>query len=101
MELAVQAGFDVCVVALPPGLDPAEAAEGFEGRLVEAEGYLPYRVRLEIERAPSKQEAFERVQAILAQAPPGPEREDVARYASDRLGVPLRLAAGTTPASAR
>jgi hypothetical protein len=36
------------------------------------------------------------VQAILAQAPPGPAREDVARYASDRLGVPLRLAAGTT-----
>jgi DNA primase len=96
MELAVSAGFDVRVVALPPGLDPADAVEGFEERLAGAEGYLAYRVRLELERAPSKQEGFERVQAILSQAPPGPAREEVARFASDRLGVPLRLAAGTT-----
>ena len=30
MELAVAQGFDVRVVPLPPGLDPADAAEGFE-----------------------------------------------------------------------
>ncbi|HYY76046.1 MAG TPA: DNA primase [Gaiellaceae bacterium] len=95
MELAVAAGFEVRIVALPPGLDPADAVEGFGERLAAAEGYLAYRVRLEIERAPSKQEAFEQVQTVLGQAPAGPEREDVARYASDRLGVPLRLAAGT------
>ena len=95
MELAVAAGFEVKIVALPPGLDPADAVDGFRERLETAEGYLHYRVRLEIERAPSKQEAFELVQAVLAQAPPGPEGEDVARYASDRLGVPLRVAAGT------
>jgi DNA primase len=96
MELAVKEGFDVRVVTLPRGLDPAEAAEGFEARLDGAEGYLAYRVRLEIERAPSKQEAFSRAQELLAVARPGPEREEVARYASDRLGVGLRLAAGTT-----
>ena len=95
MELAVAAGFEVKIVALPPGLDPADAVEGFGERLAAAESYLAYRVRLEIERAPSKQEAFEQVQTVLGQAPAGPEREDVARYASDRLGVPLRLAAGT------
>jgi DNA primase len=95
MELAVEAGFEVRIVALPPGLDPADAVEGFGERLGAAEGYLAYRVRLEIERAPSKQEAFEHVQTVLGQASAGPEREDVARYASDRLGVPLRLAAGT------
>ena len=95
MELAVEAGFEVRIVALPPGLDPADAVDGFGERLGAAEGYLAYRVRLEIERAPSKQEAFEHVQTVLGQAPAGPEREDVARYASDRLGVPLRLAAGT------
>jgi DNA primase len=95
MELAVAAGFEVKIVALPPGLDPADAVDGFREGLETAEGYLHYRVRLEIERAPSKQEAFELVQAVLAQAPPGPEGEDVARYASDRLGVPLRVAAGT------
>jgi DNA primase len=95
MELAVQEGLDVRVVTLPPGLDPADAVPGFEDRLAEAEGYLAYRVRLEIDRAPSKQEAFNRVQEILAGAAPGPEREEVARYASDRLGVGVRLAAGT------
>ena len=94
MELAVKEGFDVRVVTLPAGLDPADAADGFEKRLQEAEGYLAYRVRLEIERARSRQDAFGRVQEILAQARAGPEREEVARYASDRLGVPVRLAAG-------
>jgi DNA primase len=96
MELAVKEGFDVHVVTLPSGLDPADATDGFEARLAEAEGYLAYRVRLEIERGPSKQDSFVRVQEILAAARPGPEREGVARYASDRLGVGLRLAAGTT-----
>jgi DNA primase len=95
MDLAVKEGFEVRVVALPSGLDPAEAAEGFGARLAEAEGYVMYRVRLEIERAQSKQESFGRVQEILAAARPGPEREDAARYASDRLRVPVRLAAGT------
>jgi DNA primase len=95
MELAVNAGFEVRVVTLPPGLDPAEATQGFAARLEQAEGYVMYRVRLEIERAPSKQESFGRVQEILAAVRPGPEREDAARYASDRLGVPVRLAAGT------
>jgi DNA primase len=94
MELAVKEGFDVHVVTLPAGLDPADAADGFEERLQAAEGYLAYRVRLEIERSPSRQDAFGRVQEILMQARAGPEREDVARYASDRLGVPVRLAAG-------
>src|SRR6266516_676928 len=32
MELAVLAGFDVQVLALPPGKDPADLAEGFEQR---------------------------------------------------------------------
>jgi DNA primase len=94
MELAVKEGFDVYVVTLPAGLDPADAADGFEERLPAAEGYLAYRVRLEIQRAPSRQDAFGRVQEILTRARAGPEREEAARYASDRLGVPVRLAAG-------
>ena len=52
MELAAAQGFDVRVVTLPPGLDPADVADGFEERLAAAESYLAYRVRLEIERAP-------------------------------------------------
>ena len=51
MELAVGKGFDVRVVTLPPGQDPADAPQGFEERLAGAESYLHYRVRIEIERA--------------------------------------------------
>ena len=51
MELAAAQRFDVHVVALPAGLDPADLADGFDRRLAGAESYLGYRVRLEIERA--------------------------------------------------
>ena len=40
MELAAAQGFDVRVVALPPGRDPADVAGGFEERLGRAESYL-------------------------------------------------------------
>jgi DNA primase len=97
MELAVKEGLAVRVVALPPGLDPAEAADDFEERLAAAESYVGYRVRLEIDRAPNPQDAFERVQAALAEAPPGPDQEEAAKYASDRLHVTLRVRGGSAP----
>jgi DNA primase len=61
MELAAAQGFEVHVVALPPGFDPADLADGFEQRLGGAESYLLYRTRIEIERAADRQEAFVRV----------------------------------------
>jgi DNA primase len=94
MELAVRAGFDVRVVRLPPGLDPAEAAEGFEERLAGSVGYLRHRVDTEL-ATHGRQEAFEHVQKLIDDAPAGPERDEVARYASDRLGVSIRLASGS------
>jgi DNA primase len=97
MELAVAAGFDVRVVALPPGVDPAEAAEGFEDRLGSAAGYLLHRTRLEIERAPSRQDAFVRVREVLGAAEQGPEWLDAAREAADRLDLPAELQAGLAP----
>ena len=54
MELAVGKGFDVRVVTLPTGQDPADAPKGFEQRLEGAESYLRYRVRIEIEREPDR-----------------------------------------------
>src|SRR5436305_21495 len=65
MDRAAAHGFDVRVVALPPGTEPAAAAQGFEERLANAEGYVLYRVRLELERAPDRQEAFVRAREIL------------------------------------
>jgi DNA primase len=97
MELAVAAGFDVRVVALPPGVDPAEAAEGFDDRLGSAAGYLLHRTRLEIERAPSRQDAFVRVREVLGSAEQGPEWLDAAREAADRLDLPAELQAGLVP----
>jgi DNA primase len=91
MELAVRAGFDVRVVPLPPGLDPADAADGFEERIASSVGYLRHRVDLAIAGG-SRQEAFETVQRLVDEAPPGPERDEAAKHASDRLGVPIRLA---------
>ena len=63
MELATTLGFDVRVVALPKGQDPADAPAGFEQRLSGAASYVVHRVRLELERTPDRQEAFVRVRA--------------------------------------
>jgi hypothetical protein len=100
MEAAVAQGFDVNVVALPPGVDPADDPAGFEARLAGAEDYLPYRVRVEIERAlPDRQRAFERIREVLAPFRESPERQDAVRLAADRLGLDVALQAGLAPAA--
>jgi DNA primase len=97
MELAYRQFEEVWVVPLPPGLDPADAAEDFESRLVNATEYLVHRVKLEIDRAPSAQAAFDSVQALILKAPQGPDQERAARYAASRLNVSLRVDATTAP----
>ena len=97
MELAAAQGFDVHVVALPSGFDPADLADGFEQRLGRAESYLGYRVRLEIERAADRQEAFVRVREVLARFEDSPERQDAIRYAADKLDLPRETQAGLAP----
>jgi DNA primase len=97
MELAATQGLDVRVVALPPGLDPADLAEGFEQRLGRAESHVGYRVRLEIERAENRQEAFVRIRELLARFDDSPERQDAIRYAADKLDLPRETQAGLAP----
>jgi DNA primase len=97
MELAAAQGLDVRVVPLPPGSDPADEADGFEERLREAEPYLQYRVRLEIERADDRQQAFERVRALLGSHEESPQRHEALRLAADRLDLPRELQAGLAP----
>src|SRR5207245_11043507 len=81
MELAFAQGLDVRVVALPAGFDPADLADGFEQQqLARAESYLGYRVRLEIERAADRQEAFVRVREVLSRSEDSPEGQDAIRY---------------------
>jgi len=85
MDLAAAQGFDVRVVALPVGTDPADAADGFERRLAKAESYVLHRVRLELDRAPDRQEAFVR------------ERQQALRLVADRLDLPRETQAGLVP----
>src|SRR5919197_2669347 len=97
MDLATAQGLDVRVVALPPGLDPADLADGFEQRLAAAETYLAYRVRLEIDRAPDRQEAFVRAREVLERFEDSPERQAALRYVADRLDLPKETQAGVAP----
>jgi DNA primase len=97
MELAYRQFEEVWVVPLPPGTDPAEAADDFESRLESATEYLVHRVKLEIDRAPSAQAAFDAVQGLILKAPQGPDQERAAKYAANRLNVPLRVDATSAP----
>jgi DNA primase len=97
MDLAAAQGFDVRVVALPPGTDPADAADGFEQRLGKAESYVLYRVRLELDRAPDRQEAFVHAREILSRFEDSPERQQALRLVADRLDLPRETQAGLVP----
>jgi DNA primase len=99
MELAIREGFDVRIVALPKGKDPADDPAGFEERLGQAESYAVHRVRLELGRARDKQHAYLQVQDILNGIPESPERHDAWRLANDRLGLTVQLRAAGSAAT--
>ena len=101
MELAASQGFDVKVVPLAPGLDPADAAESFGELLGRAESYVFYRVRIELERAPDRQEAFVRAREVLTGVEDSPERQDALRLVADRLDLPPETQAGLAPTGVR
>lgn len=103
MELADTLGFDVRVVSLPKGEDPADAPDGFEERLAGASSYDKHRVRLILQRVLDRQEAFVQVRAFLLGRPETPERADAVRLAADRLRIDgrtlLELIAPTSKAA--
>ena len=98
METAAAQGFDVRVVTMPKGQDPADAPDGFEERLGGAESYVLYRTRLELERAPDRQEGFVRAREVLARAEDSPERQEALRLLADRLDLPRETLAGLAAA---
>src|SRR5918995_1888055 len=69
MELANTRGFDVKVVTLPRGQDPADGPEGFV-----------------------------RAREVLAKAEDSPERQEALRLLADRLDLPRETLAGLAPA---
>jgi DNA primase len=99
MQLAAQQEFEVKVVTLPEGKDPADDPSGFEQRLAEAEPYEVYRVRVELERR-DRHEAYLRIKDFLDALPDSPERHDAWAIANDRLGMTIQLRAGRVGAGA-
>jgi len=97
MELAAEQGFVIKVAALPPGRDPADLAADFERYVAGADPYLVHRVRLEIERASDRQEAFVRVRELLSKFGDSPDRQDAMRLAADKLDLPPDTQAGLAP----
>jgi len=91
MDLAYREFVEVRVVALEPGADPAESADGFAERLAAAEPYPRYRVKLEIDRAESREEAFRRVQEVVARFDQNTEWLEAVQYAAGRLELPEDL----------
>ena len=98
MQLAVDQGFDVQVVSLPSGTDPADDPATFERQLQSPVSYPVHRVRLEHARARDKQSSWTAVRAFLASIPDSPERQDALRLAADLLDLPPELQAGLAPA---
>jgi DNA primase len=96
MELAVSQGFDVKIVTLPKGKDPADDPGGFEARLGDAESYPVHRVRLELERARDKGHAYARVQDFLNTVAESPERHEALRLANDKLGMTVQVRASVS-----
>ncbi len=97
MELATSLGFDVRVVTLPPGQDPADAPAGFEARLEGAASYVVHRVRLELDRAADKQEAFVNARAVLERVEDSPEWQDALKLVAGRLGLPKETLSSLAP----
>jgi len=98
MQLAVDQGFDVQVVSLPEGTDPADDPAAFERQLLTPVSYPVHRVRLEHARAQDKQSSWTAVRGFLASIPDSPERQDALRLAADLLDLPPELQAGLAPA---
>jgi DNA primase len=96
MQLAVDQGFDVKIVTLPKGKDPADDPGGFEARLGDAESYPVHRVRLELARARDKGHAYARVQDFLNTVAESPERHEALRLANDKLGMTVQVRAAVS-----
>jgi DNA primase catalytic core len=97
MELAVKQGFDVKIVALPKGTDPADDPAAFEEQLRSPVSYPVHRVRLLYEKATDRNAAFAAIQTFLQTQPDSTEHLDARRLATDLLDLPPETQAGLAP----
>jgi DNA primase len=101
MELAVKQGFDVQVVSLPKGTDPADDPQAFARELERPVGYLVHRVRLLHKRAVDQNAAYLEIKAFLNAYADSPEHQEARRLATDLLDLPPETQVALAPASAR
>jgi len=101
MELAVAQGFDVQVVALPKGTDPADDPAAFDRQLAAPVSYLVHRVRLLHRSARDQQGAYAAITAFLSNQIDSPEHQDARKLAVDLLGLPPETQVALAPARSR
>jgi DNA primase len=97
MELAVARGFDVKIVSLPKGTDPADDPVAFEQELRAPVSYPVHRVRLLHAKARDRNAAFAAIEAFLQSQPDSPEHLDARRLATDLLDLPPETQAALAP----
>ena len=102
MRLAEQQGFDVRIVPLPAGQDPAEIAQGgreaVERALDASVSVLGFLVGRALARrdVDGPDRVYAELRSILSQAPPTPERQAQVRRVSDQLRLDAELEARLT-----
>jgi DNA primase len=101
MDLADKLGFNIQVVSLPAGTDPADDPAGFEQRLNTSISYPVHRVRLLYERARDKSAASAAIQGFLNSLPDSPEHQDARRLVTDLLDLPPESQAAFAPVRGR
>ena len=100
MALAAAQGFDVKVVALPPGIDPADDPGGFEARLATALPYVLYRTQVEARREEDREAGRRIVTAFLNGEPESLNRQAAWRWANDYFGMPIQIRGAGTASGA-
>jgi DNA primase len=98
MDLAMRHDFELKIVALPEGTDPADDPDAFKAALAEAVSYQVHRVRLEFKRARDREAAFATIRSFLTSLPDSPEHLEAIRVAADLLDLPPETQSGLAPA---
>src|SRR3954471_18710330 len=101
MALAVKQGFDVQVVTLAEGTDPADDPAAFAAALERPVSYLVHRVRLLHRSAANQQTAYTEIVAFLNEHPDSPEHQEARKLAADLLDLPPETQVALAPSRTR